>query len=170
MREAKRGALGLLGAAMVAGGCGGSSRVGQPPCVTTAGCDPGLTCVDGYCISFTPPPNDAGGMPVDARGTDGGGAATDAGSEVDATVGRDAGPTGGGPSGQVGASCNTNTNCGSGLFCAGTGCTTPGTCNVRPEVCVGIYDPVCACDGRTYSNACNANFAGFRVSAAGPCP
>lgn len=45
----------------------------------------------------------------------------------------------------------------------------PGVCAYRPEMCPQIYQPVCACDGTTYSNACMAAAAGASVSSAGAC-
>lgn len=45
----------------------------------------------------------------------------------------------------------------------------PGTCQRRPELCPAIHDPVCGCDGQTYSNACAANAAGVSVDSSGPC-
>lgn len=32
-----------------------------------------------------------------------------------------------------------------------------------------VYDPVCACDGKTYGNACSAGSAGWSVSSKGEC-
>lgn len=56
-------------------------------------------------------------------------------------------------------------------FCDSDSCTGPGGCVPIPPVssCEGVLDPVCGCDGRTYSNRCLSQAAGVRTAHAGPC-
>jgi hypothetical protein len=54
----------------------------------------------------------------------------------------------------------------------------PGTCHIvdnmgecveRPDACIEVWDPVCGCDGRIYSNECHAVMAGVSIDHQGEC-
>jgi hypothetical protein len=44
-----------------------------------------------------------------------------------------------------------------------------GSCEAKPDICTADFTPVCGCDDKTYSNACNAHAAGVSVKAQGEC-
>jgi hypothetical protein len=66
-------------------------------------------------------------------------------------------------------------DCRVGLFCqhqAGALCgaaDAPGECVFVPEACVEIFDPVCGCDGNTYSSACHAALDQMGIFSLGAC-
>ena len=67
--------------------------------------------------------------------------------------------------------CRDGFDCGSALYCATEPgqCDGGGVCEPRPEVCPLFFDPVCGCDGVTYSNICDAASSGTGVAAEGVC-
>ena len=128
--------------------------------------------------------NGNGGSGADGGAQQGGGGAGGDNTGGGATGGGDQGggdqgggnQGGGGSGGGTGGPCGgiAGTPCSSNAYCdfPDNGCGAAdgaGTCTPKPEGCPDIYDPVCACDGTVYSNACDAAAAGHDVSLAGGC-
>jgi len=69
------------------------------------------------------------------------------------------------------ALCQTNADCPPGDYCRKeTGdCNGVGTCVGQPVVCLQYIDPVCGCNGVTFSNAGCAAVAGINVAYPGVC-
>jgi len=70
--------------------------------------------------------------------------------------------------------CSTGSDCGPTAYCHIEGaCIATGAkmgeCKPRPDACDQVADPVCGCDGATYSNACMAHAAGVNVARKGAC-
>jgi hypothetical protein len=68
--------------------------------------------------------------------------------------------------------CATNDDCTTREYChfpEGRCGDRPGFCRSRPEVCLEVYEPVCGCDGQSYSNDCHAAAAGVSIAHQGEC-
>jgi hypothetical protein len=67
--------------------------------------------------------------------------------------------------------CTTNGECETGDYCQKTAgdCNGIGACAAMPEVCPGVFAPVCGCNFQTYQNACFAAQSGINVITNGAC-
>jgi hypothetical protein len=68
------------------------------------------------------------------------------------------------------APCLEDLDCRAAEFCQGDGCSGPGGCvGGGNGLCSGVLEPVCGCDGHTYTNEDCTVAAGVRTLHTGPC-
>lgn len=67
--------------------------------------------------------------------------------------------------------CSENLECGQDSYCAKAigDCGGVGQCVFKGDICPQVFDPVCGCDGNTYSNSCLAGVAGIAILHKGKC-
>lgn len=72
------------------------------------------------------------------------------------------------------STCGSSAECASDEYCsiANGVCLTPrslGFCKAKPAACAQVMAPACGCDGKTYSNSCEASILGISIAANGVC-
>jgi hypothetical protein len=131
---------------------------GCAPVVIGDDCPEGVTCTAGAAGD---PSGSAG-----AAGSKPGGSGGSAGSKPGGSGGASSGNACGG---LLGLSCAANEYCAYDPKAACGAADQTGVCTPKPQACQDIYSPVCACDGQTYGNACEAAAKGSSVLHTGAC-
>ena len=66
--------------------------------------------------------------------------------------------------------CESDADCDGNEFCEESSCNKNfGQCQIKPVLCLTIFDPVCGCDGQTYGNDCEREKAGVSLDHTGTC-
>jgi len=151
------GGSGPRGGTSSTGGHGGAGGAGSGGATT---CASGWTMCCGQCLS------PLAGVCAPCSGT--GGASSTGG--IPGTGGTGAGGSSGVVCGGLrGVPCSTGQFCDLPSGSCNTSADVTGICTVKSTVCPTISQPVCGCDGKTYSSDCNRIAAGVTKKSDGAC-
>ncbi len=152
-------------------GTGESSGTGSSTSVTAT--DSSTT--DTTTSTATSTSSEGSSSGTESSGGSSGGTSLDSSGGSEGTSGSDGSSSNGSSSGDTGDTGDTGDpacDCGIGEFCqlpVGQCDGTEGVCVVPPMICLLIYNPVCGCDGMTYSNHCSAAGASVNIAYEGEC-
>jgi len=138
-----------------------------PLAMAPKGCSP--VVIGNDCPDETTCTAGTGGEPTTSAGASGSKPGGNGGSAGSKPGGNGGSSNGNACGGLLGLTCGASEYCAYDPKAACGAADQTGVCTPRPQVCNDIYAPVCACDGQTYANECEAAGKGSSVLHTGAC-